>query len=205
MLALGPAASARAAAPVPSARPLLVTRAALGSGWDVNARAPAHVPAISCHTLPASLRSVRRQAAISPTFGQGNAGPFVQQSSYRWARPVTATAVWRQVARRSLLGCLAQSVARGSSGGVKFTVTGRHELTAPRITVPVRAYRVTASASEGGQGFPAYVDELVINTPGAVSEVSIASFEQAPGTRLETRIARLVQRRDAALRESTDR
>jgi hypothetical protein len=194
-LAVPTGAIARTTPPVPSARPLLITRAALGSGWSVSAPAPAHVPAISCHTLPSALRSQPRQAAITPTFSQADAGPFVQQTAYRWARPATATAVWRQISRSSMLACLAQSVTRGDSSAVKFTVTGRHGLAAPRLPVPIRGYRVMANAKSGGQVFPAYVDELVLNTPGAVSEVSFATFEQPPSARLEARIARLVQRR----------
>jgi hypothetical protein len=198
-LAAAPASSsAGAIAPVPSAHPLLITRAGLGSGWSVTDPAPAHVPAISCHTLPAALRSQHRQAAITPTFGQANAGPFVQQTAFRWARLATATAIWRQIAQSSMLGCVAQSVTRGGSSSVKFTVTGRHRLSVPRLPVPIRGYRVTANARSGGQDFPAYVDELVINTPGALSEISFSSFEQAPPATLEARIARLVQRRGTA-------
>lgn len=198
-LAAAPAdSSARTVSPVPSAHPLLITRAGLGSGWSVADPAPAHVPAISCHTLPTALASQRRQAAITPTFGQADAGPFVQQTAFRWGRPAIAAAVWRQIARSSMLGCLAQSVTRGGSSSVKFTVTGRHRLSAPKLPVPIRGYRVTASARSGGQDFPAYVDELVLNTPGALSEISFASFEQAPSAKLEARVARLVERRGAA-------
>jgi hypothetical protein len=198
-LAVAPANSSAAnVAPVPSAHPLLITRAGLGSGWDVSDSAPTRVPAISCHSLPTALRSQRRQAAVSPLFGQGGSGPFVQQAAYRWATAATAAAIWRQVARPSLLACLAGSLTRGGSGGVKFTVTGRRRLAAPRLALPIRGYRVTAKARISGQDFPAYVDELVINTPRALSEVSFASFEQAPPATLEARIARLVEHRGTA-------
>jgi hypothetical protein len=178
---------------------LLITRAGLGSGWDVAAPAPTRVAAISCHTLPAALKSKRRQAAASAAFGQGSSGPFVQQTAYRWATTAIASAIWGQVARVSMLTCLAQSMSHGGAGGVTFTVTGRRRLAAPRLSVRIRGYRVTATARSGGQDFPAYLDELVITTPGAVSEVSFASYEQAPPARLESRVARLVERRGAAV------
>jgi hypothetical protein len=191
-------AGAATVAPVPSARPLLITRAGLGSGWGVTNPAPTRVPAVSCHALPTGLKSQRRQAAASATFGQGSSGPFVQQTAYRWATAATATAIWRQVARTSMLGCLAQSLTHGGSGGVTFTVTGRRRLAAPRLSVRIRGYRVTATARISGQDYPAYVDELVINTPGAVSEVSFASYYDPPPATLEARAGRLVQRRGVA-------
>ena len=182
------------AATVPSARALLITRAELGSGWSVSAPAPAHVPALTCHALPAALQSARRQAVASVTWGQGSSGPFVQQSAYRWATAATATAIWRQVARPSLLSCLAGSLTHGGSSGVTFTVTGRHPLTAPRLGIGVRAYRVLATATIGGQQFPAYLDEFVLNTGGAISELSVATYEEPPSSAVETRVARLVAR-----------
>jgi hypothetical protein len=191
-------ATPRTVAPAPSARPLLITRAGLGTGWRVTGPAPTRVAAMSCHSLPAGLQSQRRQAAASATFGQDSSGPFVEQAAYRWASAATATAIWRQVARPSMLTCLAQSLTHGGSRGVTFTVTGRRRLAAPLLPVGIRSYRVTATATTGGQDFPAYVDELVINTPGALSEISLASFEQPPPARLEDRIARLVGRRGAA-------
>jgi hypothetical protein len=186
-------------APVGSAQPLLITRAELGSGWTLSDPAPARVPAISCHALPAGLQAERRKAVSSVTFAQGSAGPFVQQTAYRWATAATATAIWRQVARPGLLACLAQSLTKGGSSGVSFAVTGRRQMTAPSPGVGVRAYRVTATATIGGQEFPAYLDELVLNTGGAVSEVSIASYEQAPPAATEARIARLVAARGSAV------
>lgn len=198
-LAVPASSTAGTVTPVPSAHPLLITRAGLGSGWDVAAPAPTRVAAISCHTLPAALKSKRRQAAASAAFGQGSSGPFVQQTAYRWATTAIASAIWGQVARVSMLTCLAQSMSHGGAGGVTFTVTGRRRLAAPRLSVRIRGYRVTATARSGGQDFPAYLDELVITTPGAVSEVSFASYEQAPPARLESRVARLVERRGAAV------
>lgn len=193
-----PALAASSAAPgataVPSARELLITRAELGSGWAVSAPAPARAPALTCHALPAALQAARRQAAASVTWGQGSSGPFVQQTAYRWATAATATAIWRQVARPSLLSCLAESLTHGGSSGVTFTVTGRHPLTAPRLGIGVRAYRVLATATIGGQPFPAYLDEFVLNTGGAISEVSVATYEEPPASAVETRVARLVAR-----------
>jgi hypothetical protein len=190
-------------APVKSAQPLLITRADLGPGWTLSDSAPTRVPAISCHGLPARLQAERRQAVSSVTFAQGSAGPFVQQTAYRWATTATATAIWRQVARPGLLNCLAQSLTKGGSSGVSFAVTGRRQIAAPSLRVGVRAYRVTATASVGGQQFPAFLDELVLNTGGAVSEVSIASYEQAPPAATEARVARLVAARGVAIARST--
>jgi hypothetical protein len=127
----------------------------------------------------------------------------VQQTAYRWATTATATAIWRQVARPGLLNCLAQSLTKGGSSGVSFAVTGRRQIAAPSLRVGVRAYRVTATASVGGQQFPAFLDELVLNTGGAVSEVSIASYEQAPPAATEARVARLVAARGVAIARST--
>jgi hypothetical protein len=196
ILATGtPALGARSSTSVPPARPLLITRAELGAGWSRSAAAPGHVPALSCHTLPTALRSARRHAAASVTWTQGNAGPFVQQTVFRWASAATATAIWRQLARPSLLTCLARSLTHGGSSGVTFTVTGRHPLTAPHLSVGIRAYRVRATAVIGGQQFPAYLDELVLNTGGAISELSVATYEEPPTAAVEARIARLVARR----------
>jgi hypothetical protein len=186
-------------APVASAAPLLITRADLGHGWALSDPAPTHVPAISCHALPGHLQAERRQAISSVTFGQGSAGPFVQQTAYRWAIPATATAIWRQVARPDLLTCLAESLTKGGSSGVRFAVTGRRQIAAPSLRIGVRAFRVTATATIGGQEFPAYLDEFVLNTGGAVSEVSVASYEQPPPAATEARIARLVAARGVAV------
>ncbi|HET9104536.1 MAG TPA: hypothetical protein VFN55_14365 [Solirubrobacteraceae bacterium] len=196
-LAAAPARSQPA--PVPSATPLLIGRAQLGSGWAVSAPALTRVPQISCHALPAALASARRRAAAGATFAPASAGPYVQQTVYRWASAATATAVWRRVARPALLGCLAQSLVKGGSSGVSFTVTGRHQITAPHLAVGIRAYRVLATATIGGQGFPAYLDELVINTGGSVSEVSVASYEQPPPAAVERRVASAIARRASAV------
>lgn len=191
------------AAPVPAAAPLLLGRAELGAGWSVSSPAPARVPQISCHALPAALSAVRRTAAAGATFATASAGPYVQQTVYRWARAATATAVWRLVARPALLSCLARSLVRGGSSGVSFTVTGRHVITAPRLSVGIRAYRVLATATVGGQAFPAYLDELVINTQGSVSEVSVASYEQPPAAAVERRVATAIVRRASAVNRRT--
>lgn len=205
-LVLAPAALAaqgsgakRKPAAAPAAAPLLIGRADLGSGWTVSAPAATRVPQITCHALGAALQSARRQAAVGATFAQASAGPYVQQTAYRWAAATTATAVWRQVARPALLSCLAQSLAKGGSSGVTFTVTGRHAITAPRLSVGIRAYRVLATATIQGQSFPAFLDELVINTGGAVSEASIATYEQAPTAAVERQVAAAIARRASAV------
>ena len=192
--ALAATSGSTPATAAPSARELLITRAELGAGWAVSAPAPAHVPALTCHALPATLQAARRQSVASVTWGQGSSGPFVQQTAYRWASAATATAIWRQVARPALLSCLAGSLTHGGSAGVTFTVTGRHPLTAPRLGIGVRAYRVLATATIGGQQFPAYLDEFVLNTGGAISELSVATYEEPPSSAAEARVARLVAR-----------
>ncbi len=79
-----------------------------------------------------------------------------------------------------MLGCLAQSLTRGGSSSVRFTVTGRHRLSAPTLRVPIRAYRVTATAQSAVSTSPPTSTSSCSTLAGALSEMSFATYEQAP-------------------------
>jgi hypothetical protein len=194
LLALSTGSALAAITPPSSARGLLLTRADLGRGWTVSGSAPARVPSITCHRLPGALRRAPSRAAASPTFAFG-AAPLVQEDAYRYAGRATAGAVWGQVAQPALLSCLVTSLRAGAGQGVRFTITGRRQIAAPRLSVHARAYRVSATATYSGQSYPAYLDELVVNLPGAVSELTVASYEQPPTATLEARLGRIAARR----------
>jgi hypothetical protein len=196
LAALVGGARALAAANPGSAAALLINRADLGRGWTVSAAAPTPVPALTCHTLPAALRRDASRRAASPTYAFGSA-ELVGEGAYRYASPAIAGAVWGQVAQTSLLSCLAQSLERSAGHGVTFSVTGRRVISAPHLSVHARAYRVLATATYQGQPYPAYLDELVLSLPGAVAELTFATFESAPSSALEARVARIAVRRGA--------
>lgn len=201
-LALAPASAA--AATLPPAGRLLLTRSDLGQGWTVAGVAPTPVPPLTCHALPARLRRVASRRAASPTFSGSDATSgapeLVQETAARYASTTAAGEVWGAVAQPSLLGCLAASLRRGAGQGVKFTVTGRRVIRAPRLPVHARAYRVTAMAHYQGQAFPAYLDELVLNLPGVVAELSVATYESPPTAAFEARVGRIAVRRGSSPR-----
>jgi hypothetical protein len=186
----GPAQAATSPASVTG---LLLDRSALGSGWSVSAPAPSRLPAIACGKLHLSLRggAAHPAAAASPTFQQNGTGLFFGQSAYRYTAAAEAGRVWRGVDRRALLGCLAQSVAAGSTKSVQFTVRSEQVVPAPRLKgASSVAFRVLATAQEsGGVTVDAYFDELVLHARTVLSALSFSSVAAPPAAALERHIA----------------
>jgi hypothetical protein len=191
--ALGATGIAQAATPPAGVTGLLLGRSDLGPGWSVSAPAPARIPAIACGKLHLQLRggAAHPAAAASPTFQQNGTGVFLGQTAYRYATAAEAQQVWGGVARRALLGCLAQSVAAGSTRSVRFTVSSERMVPAPRVEgASVVAFRVLATAHEsGGVTADAYFDELLLRARTVLSALSFSSLAAPPSVSLERRIA----------------
>jgi hypothetical protein len=172
---------------------LLLGRSALGSGWSVSAPAPSRLPAIACGKLHLRLRggAAHPAAVASPTFQQNGTGLFFGQTACRYTAAAEAGQVWRGVDRRALLGCLAQSVAAGSTKSVRFTVRSEQVVPAPRLKgASSVALRVLATAREsGGMTVDAYFDELVLHARTALSALSFSSLAVPPAAALKRHIA----------------
>jgi hypothetical protein len=185
----------------PSPTALLLTRADLGSGWSVSSQAPRKVASIGCAALHLELHGGAahpRAAAASATFGQGSSGPFVAQTAYEYANATDQRTVWKGVARRALMQCLAESFVHGAADGVQFTVVGKRALSEPRLKVKLAAYRITATAARPGQSVPAYLDVLVLASGDAVTELSVSNLVTPPASRLEHRLTGTIVRRMTA-------
>lgn len=186
----------------PSATPLLLKAADLGTGWRVSAPAPRKVPQIACGALHLRLRggAAHPAAAATPTFRGSSSGPFASQTAYMYDKGSQARQVWRGVARHALLKCLSRSVVSGSSRRVSFAVVSARGLDAPHVRqVSAAAYRVTATATGSGQTVNAYVDTVLLRDGAAVSDLSFSSLLSPPKASLESRAARFIAARMRAL------
>ncbi|MGH2888884.1 MAG: hypothetical protein ACRDNJ_04565 [Solirubrobacteraceae bacterium] len=206
---LGAAASSRmsspqaaaTSSPSAAARALLVTRAQLGHGWTVSSPAPRRVPPIACGRLHVRLTgaATRPKADATPTFARGAGGPFFSQAAYLYAAAAPAATAWRAVARRALMACLAQSLARGGGRGVTFRVT-RRRFTRPRgLGAAAVLFSLQANASGAGQTDQAFLDVLLLHRGAGIDELSFTSLLQASPRALERRFGRAAARRLAAL------
>jgi hypothetical protein len=177
------------------ARQALLRRADLGRGWT-STPAPKTVPGITCRGFSPALAGIAQTgAAISPTFKQSQTGPFASQTAFAYATAGEEQVVWREVARPRLLTCVAASLARGSTGGVHFAVTGKHLLTLHSLPADAAGYRVTGTASVPNQTVNVYLDVLLLGGGQTVTELSFSSFAQPVARTLELRLARIVARR----------
>jgi hypothetical protein len=180
--------------PAPDPHVLLLARSDLGSGWATTTAAPRTVPAIPCSRLHLHLTggAAHPLAAASPTFGEGSGGPFVAETADVYVETAQASQVWRGVARRALLPCLADGFVRGAARGVKFTVVSERLRPAPRLGVPDASFEIVAVAARGTESVNAYLDVLLLGHDNGVAELSFSSLLSAPASRLELRLARTV-------------
>jgi hypothetical protein len=179
---------------------LASARRALLRGSDLRSwttsPAPKHVPVLTCPSFNPDLSGARPLAsASSQTFGQSASGPFTSQVAYVFATPVRAELFWRRVVTPRLAVCVAGSLSAGSTRSVRFRVTHRRRLSLPRIGDRDAAYRVTGTATSGGQTVDVVLDFLIVGRGSGVSSLSFTSFFSPAPRRLELRLARLVARR----------
>lgn len=176
----------------------LLRRADFGRGWREQAPAPAKVPSLTCPQFSPHVSGVTQAgAAASPTFEASSYGPFVSEIAHAYATTSEATALWRAVARPGLVVCAADSLRRGATQGVRFTVTGKGPLRLPGLPAPATAYRVTGTATLSYQTIDVYLDMLVVGRGKTIAGILLSSFEQPPPRRLEVRLAGTVARRMA--------
>jgi hypothetical protein len=119
----------------------------------------------------------------------------VGQTAYRYATAADERQVWRGVARRQLLACLAQSFASGGGQGVRFTVMSQRERPAPRLSARAASYALRATATRGTQSADVYLDVLLLGHGTGLTELSFSSVSGPPPAGLELRLARIVARR----------
>jgi hypothetical protein len=192
--ALAIVALAAAAGTAPHAA--VLGRADLGRGWAVSEAAPTRVPGLTCDRFNPDTKAFKISGrAASPTFGNADNTEFVSQSVYAFVDPAAAGGYWRLVVRRKLLGCVAESLVRGSTSDVQFHVKRQQMLAVPKVGDGISAYRVTGTETATLQTLPVYLDLLVVRRGGVVSAVSFSSVEVPVAQRFELRLARRIVRR----------
>jgi hypothetical protein len=165
----------------------------LGAGWAAG-KPGAQDQDVSCGSAPPN-GVVETGKAVSPTFHQSSAGPFVSQVVFVYATAAQAKQVWQQAAGKAALSCLSQSVSSGSTKDIRFTVLHRQTLAPPAAGKRSAAYRVVASAHTTAQTIPAYIDLVLVNQGNAVTEIFYSGFSEPLGRSFEARTARAVARR----------
>lgn len=190
-----PAAAARRHTPAgdAAARRLLLARAELGPGWTAARSRPA-VPALTCATAgPAGAAEIG--SAVTPTFRLGPAGPFLSEAAFAYRSAGDAAAVWRHLAGGAALGCLAQSVASGSTKTVSFSVRRREALALPALAPRSAGYRVVALATLQGQSSEAFVDLVLLGRGDRLVELSFSAFAKPLDRAAELALVRRALRR----------
>jgi len=177
-----------------AARRALVRVSDLGSGWSKGAT-PKKIGKLTCGSAPPTVAGVVEiGSAITPTYRQSSAGPFLSQATYIYGGPAQASLFWQHVAGRSALACLAKGVAGGSTKDVSFRVTHEELLPKPAGTLSA-AYRVVGQAKTTLQKVRVYVDVVLIQRGAAISELSWSSFSTPVAASLERRVARAADTR----------
>lgn len=180
-----------------AARQELLRRSDLGRGWT-SMPAPRKVPAMTCPAFSPGLSGVvQTGAATAPTFQATSSGPFASQTAYAYASASEEQTVWREVARKHLLTCIAASLVR-SGGGARFAVKSKRLLPLPSLPVHAIGYRVAGTASVPNQTVNVWLDVLLLGSGTTVTEVSVSSFLEPPARGLELRLARVVAGRMTA-------
>jgi hypothetical protein len=181
-----------------AARAELIGRRVLGEGWYVSAPAPKTVPALTCGAFdPRVSGATEIGAATSATFTRSANGPFLAQVSYAYTSPTQQRAVWGAVVRPGLGRCLKSSLVHGSADGVSFRVSSVRRLSLAGVPEQSALYRVSGTATAPDQSVPVYLDVILVGRGAGVSELSLSTFLQPPGHRLELRLARAISRRMA--------
>jgi hypothetical protein len=184
---VGAASATVLVSPSVTARRAVLTRAALGHGWTVEAPAPRHAPTLTCRAFAPRPPGVRVRASVgSPTFQAGLQGPFLSQSVYLYGSATQERTVWRQVVIARLLRCAAARFAAGGSG---YAVTSSHVSALRRSPGNITRYRIAGTVSAGGQTLPAFLDELVLERGSLITVLDISSLDAPPSDSLERRLA----------------
>jgi hypothetical protein len=181
------------------ARADLIGRAVLGSGWYASAPTPKSVPALTCSAFDPTVRGATEiGAAASATFTQNPSGPFVAQESYVYGAPAEQRLVWGAVVRTRLGRCLKASLVHGGANGVTFTATGVRRLSLAGVPGRSALFRVSGDATAPYQSVPVFLDVILVGRGAGISELSLSSFIEPAGHRLELRLARAIARRMTA-------
>lgn len=164
----------------------LLRHADLGAGWLTGAT-PKKVGSLACARV--TLKGVAEiGSAVSPTYRQSSAGPFLSESAFTYNTAAGAASFFQRVATRGALSCLAQSILQGdASSGVTFTIVKKQALPAPHVAAKAAAYRVSGRAKAPAQKIDVYVDVILLQRGNAIAELSLSSFSAAvaPGDELE--------------------
>jgi hypothetical protein len=174
----------------------LLRRADFGRGWRASA-APAPGRITCPGYSPATAGVVEQGAVASPDFERTADERFVSESAYAYASGAQRALFWHRVVRPRLLRCLAQSFVHSSGHGVRFAVTGKRVLPAPKLSVSAAAYRVSGTATTAGQPVDVFLDVLVLGSGARLSELSIATVGAPVERAFELRLARVVAGRMA--------
>jgi hypothetical protein len=169
----------------------LLRRTDFGRGWRVSS-APAPGPITCPGYSPATAGVFERGAVASPDFERAADGRFVSESAYAYASGAQRALFWRRVVRPRLLRCVTESFVHSSGHGVRFAVTGKRLLPAPKLSVATAAYRVSGTATTAGQPVDVYLDVLVLGSGAQLSELSIATVGAPAERAFELRLARIV-------------
>jgi hypothetical protein len=172
-----------------------LARSDLGAGWTAGKPGPSDASP-TCSTAGLGTGVVETGKAVSPTFSQGTAGPFVSQVVFVYATGPQATQAWQRTAGKTALGCLAQSVTSGSTKATHFTVLHKQTLAAPLGTRSA-AYRVLAEAhsTAPAQTIDVYFDLILVGKGNALTLISYADFQQPLARSVEVSVARALARR----------
>ncbi len=178
------------AAGTAAAKHALLRAGDVGKGWS-DGLTPKKVGALTCGSAAKTVAgAIETGSAVSPTFRAGSTGPFVSETTFRYADATGAARFYDHVASSAALSCLAKSVAAGSTKNVTFKVTQSQLLQPPKAGARSAAYRIVGSADSTGQKVRVYVDVVLLLRGAAISELSYSSFLTPMDAALELHVAR---------------
>jgi hypothetical protein len=179
------------AAGTAAAQRALLLHADLGAPWTAGAT-PKKVGALSCDVPTEQAGVAEIGAAVSPTYRESAAGPFLSQSVFVYDSSAAASRFYQDFARPSALDCLSRSVTSGGGAaqGVVFTVSKRQALPAPKLGVTAAVYRVVGRAVVKEQRVAIYVDVVLLQRGSNISQLNFSSFSASVAAADELRIAR---------------
>jgi len=179
------------AAGTAAAQRALLRHADLGGPW-ITGTTPKKIGALSCEFPTESAGVVEIGAAVSPTYSEGAAGPFLSQSVFVYDSSAGAARFYQDFARPSALDCLSRSVTSSGEAGqsVVFTVSKRQALPTPKIGVPAAAFRVVGRAVVKAQRVTIYVDVVLLQRGSNIAQLNFSSFSASVAAADELRIAR---------------
>ena len=174
-----------------SAHRALLRPADLGVTWTAGAT-PKKIGGLACDGSAEPPGIVETGAAVSPTYRESSAGPFLSQSVFVYGSSTGAVRFYQAVARPSALDCLVRSVTSvgGTGQSIAFTISKREALPAPKVGVTASAYRVVGRAATQAQHVTIYVDVVLLQRGPTISQLSFSSFSAPVAGSDELRVAR---------------